>query len=236
MRIAIVDDESVFRKQITESISSLYGKGEVSCFQYADGKELITAFRNGFELDAVFLDIERKEMDGMETARLIRTFSADIPIVFMTSHTEMAMEGYEVSAFRFLSKPTSMDKLRETLKDLEKKLKVEEKIVLKVEGEEVIYPVSSLVYAEAANNCVRFVFATDNIETRMKFSEAITLIDSVSGDFFKCHRSYYINLGRVKKMGTTEVSMDNGDNLPIARSSAAQAKQKLFEFIRRTGR
>jgi DNA-binding LytR/AlgR family response regulator len=236
MRIAIVDDESVFRKQITESISSLYGKGEVSCFQYADGKELITAFKNGFELDAVFLDIEMKEMDGMEAARLIRTFSADIPIVFMTSHTEMAMEGYEVSAFRFLSKPTSMDKLRETLKDLEKKLKVEEKIVLKVEGEEVVYPVSSLVYAEAANNCVRFVFTTDSIETRMKFSEAITLIDSVSGDFFKCHRSYYINLGRVKKMGAAEVSMDNGDNLPISRSSATQAKQKLFEFIRRTGR
>ena len=37
-------------------------------------------------------------------------------------------------------------------------------------------------------------------------------------------------------MSTTEASMDNGDNLPIARSSAAQAKQKLFEFIRRTGR
>jgi len=236
MRIAIVDDESIFRKQITESISSLYGKGEVSCFQYADGKELITAFKNGFELDAVFLDIEMKEMDGMEAARLIRTFSADIPVVFMTSHTEMAMEGYEVSAFRFLSKPIDMEKLRETLKDLEKRLKVEEKIILKVEGEEVIYPVSSLVYAEAANNCVRFVFTGGGKEIRMKFSDAIALIDSVSGDFFKCHRSYYINLGRVRKMGAAEVFMDNGDNLPISRSVATQAKQKLFEFIRRTGR
>ena len=52
---------------------------------------------------------------------------------------------------------------------------IEEKIILKVEGEEVIYPVSSLVYAEAANNCVRFVFTGGSIETRMKFSEAITL-------------------------------------------------------------
>ena len=103
MRIAIVDDESVFRKQITDSIHSLYGKGDVSCFHYADGKELIAAFENGFELDAVFLDIEMKQMDGMKTARIIRTYSDSIPIIFMTSHTEMAMDGYEVSIIAFRS-------------------------------------------------------------------------------------------------------------------------------------
>lgn len=236
MRIAIVDDESVFRKQITDSIHSLYGKGDVSCFHYADGKELIAAFENGFELDAVFLDIEMKQMDGMKTARIIRTYSDSIPIIFMTSHTEMAMDGYEVSAFRFLGKPVEMDKLRETLADLEKKIRVEEKIALKVEGEEEIFPVSSLCYAEAANNCVRFVFSGETIETRMKFSEAISLIDSVSEDFFKCHRSYYISLGHVKKMGASEVLMDNTDIIPISRGLGPAAKQKLFEYIRRAGR
>ncbi|MCR4792258.1 MAG: LytTR family DNA-binding domain-containing protein [Lachnospiraceae bacterium] len=236
MRIAIVDDESVFRKQIESSITSLYGKGEVSCFHYADGSELIAAFRNGFELDAVFLDIEMKDMDGMETARQIRSFLSDIPVIFLTSHTEMAIAGYEVSAFRFLSKPVDMEKLRETLKDLEKKIRIEEKIVLKVDGEDVVYPVSLLVYAEAANNCVRFVFTEECAEIRMKFSDAIALIDSVSGDFFKCHRSYYINLGRVKKIGSADASMDNGDSIPISRGLAAQAKQKLFEYIRRNGR
>ena len=236
MRIAIVDDESVFRKQITDSIHSLYGKGDVSCFHYADGKELIAAFENGFELDAVFLDIEMKQMDGMKTARIIRTYSDSIPIIFMTSHTEMAMDGYEVSAFRFLGKPVEMDKLRETLADLEKKIRVEEKIALKVDGEEEVFPVSSLCYAEAANNCVSFVFSGETIETRMKFSEAISLIDSVSEDFFKCHRSYYISLGHVKKMGTSEVLMDNTDIIPISRGLGPAAKQKLFEYIRRAGR
>ena len=178
MRIAIVDDESVFRKQITDSIHSLYGKGDVSCFHYADGKELIAAFENGFELDAVFLDIEMKQMDGMKTARIIRTYSDSIPIIFMTSHTEMAMDGY----------------------------------------------------------CVRFVFSGETIETRMKFSEAISLIDSVSEDFFKCHRSYYISLGHVKKMGASEVLMDNTDIIPISRGLGPAAKQKLFEYIRRAGR
>ena len=236
MRIAIVDDESLFRRQIDETITSLYGKGEVSCFHYSDGEAIIGSFKTGFPLDAVFLDIEMKGMDGMATARTIRSYSRDIPIIFMTSHTEMAMDGYEVGAFRFLGKPVDREKLRETLKDLENRIKVEEKIVLRVDGEEVIHPISSLVYIEAANNSTRFVFAGDSAEVRMKFAEGMKLVDAVSKDFFKCHRSYYINLARVSKLGSGDVNMDNGDMLPVSRSAAQDVKQRLFEFIRRTGR
>ena len=236
MKLAIVDDESVFRKETDEAICALYGRGEVSCFHYADGKELVSGLKTGFMPDAVFLDIEMKEMDGMETAKAIRRFSADVPIIFLTSHTEMAMDGYEVGAFRFLKKPTDPEKLRETLLDLENRLKVDEKIALRVDGEDVIYPVSSLVYAEASNNSVRFVFDAEAVTTRMKLADVIKLIDGLSSDFFKCHRSYYINLSHVYKLGTSEVSMDNGDQVPVSRGLAAGVKQRLFEHIRRTGR
>ena len=236
MRIAVVDDERPFRQQIASMISSVYGREDVSCFLYADGAEVIRAFENSFHLDAVFLDIEMKELDGMSTAKLIRSYSKDIPIVFTTSHTEMAMEGYEVDAFRFLGKPIDEEKLRLTLNDLEKKLKVEEKIVLKKDGEELIFPISSLIYVEAANNSVRFVFTSSVVELRMKFSDAVKMVDGLTGGFFKIHRSYYINLGHVTKMSATEVLMDNGETLPVARGSASSAKKELFEYIRRNGR
>ena len=236
MRIAVVDDESVFRRQITEEIASLYGREDVSCFHYSDGEEIIRSFENGFELDAVFLDIEMRSIDGMAAARRIREFNKDIPIVFMTSHTEMAMDGYEVQAFRFLGKPVEREKLRQTLQDLEKKLKVDEKIVLVKYGEQIVNSVSALIYVEASNNSCRFVFTRQQIELRMKFKEACALVDKVSQDFYKCHRSYYINLGHVKKMAATEVTMDNGQIIPVARSASAEAKQKLFEYVRRTGR
>ena len=236
MRIAVVDDEYVFRKQITEEIASLYGREDVSCFHYADGEEIIRSFNNGFELDAVFLDIEMKNVDGMEAARKIRAVNKDIPIVFMTSHTEMAMDGYEVQAFRFLGKPVEREKLRQTLQDLEKKLKVDEKIVLVKDGEQIVNSISALIYVEASNNSTRFVFPIQTVELRMKFKEACELVDNSSKDFYKCHRSYYINLGHVKKMAAAEVTMDNGQVLPVARSASAEAKQKLFEYVRRTGR
>ena len=152
MRLAIVDDESVYRNHIAELINIVYGTENVSCYLYSDGSEVVKSFENGFELDAVFLDIEMKDLDGMSTAKVIRKYSKDIPIIFLTSHTEMAMEGYEVDAFRFLSKPVNKDKLLETLNELEKKLKVEEKIILKKDGEEIVYGINELIYVDAANN------------------------------------------------------------------------------------
>ena len=236
MRLAIVDDESVYRSQVAELIGSVYGKAEVSCFLYADGSELIRSFENGFKIDAIFLDIEMKDVDGMTAAKKIREYSKDIPIIFLTSHTELAMDGYEVDAFRFLSKPVNEIKLRETLTDLEKKLKVDEKIVLKKDGEEIVYPISDLIYVEAANNCVRFCFRSDAVELRMKFTDAVALVDELSSDFIKIHRSYYINLGHVRKLSAADVILDNKETLPVARSASAEAKKSLLEYIRRNGR
>ena len=113
MRLAIVDDESAFRSQITETINSVYGNADVSCFLYADGSELIRSFENGFKLDAVFLDIEMKEVDGMTAARKIRTYSKDIPIIFLTAKTTQkdVIEGFKLGADDYVTKPFSMDEL-----------------------------------------------------------------------------------------------------------------------------
>ena len=212
MRIAVVDDEEMIRRKIASMISNVYGREDVSCFLYAD------------------------ELDGMSTARKIREFSREIPIVFTTSHTEMAIEGYEVDAFRFLSKPVDETKLRQTLIDLENLLKVDNKIVLREDGEDVVKSVSDLIYAEAANNEVRFVFKGSVVKQRMKFTDAVKLIDEQSRDFVKNHRSYYINLAHVLKLGTGEILMDNKETLPVARGSSASVKKNLFDYIRRTAR
>ena len=187
-------------------------------------------------LDAIFLDIEMNEVDGMTAAKKVREYSKDIPIVFLTSHTELAMDGYEVEAFRFLSKPVNETKLRETLADLEKRLKVDEKIVLHKDGVEIINSISDLVYVEAANNSVRFCFRRDSVELRMKFTDAVKMVDELSHDFVKIHRSYYVSLAHIKKLSATDVLLDNKETLPVARSASAEAKQKLLEFIRRSSR
>lgn len=236
MRIAVVDDEEVFRNQISSEITRLYGRSKANCFLYADGCEILRAMRSGLEYDAVFLDIEMKVTDGMRAAAEIRTISRTVPIVFLTSHTEMAMQGYEVAAFRFLAKPIDLIKLKDTLTDLEKHISNGINITLHYDGEDLILAANSVIYAEAANNQVHFVTAEKTFNVRMKFSDAQKILSETDCDFYPIHRCYYVNLRHVRKFTATELHTNNNEVLPIARSAAQTFKNKMFEYLKQNGR
>lgn len=236
MRIAVVDDEELFRNQISSAITDLLGRDKVQCFLYADGSEILRAMESGISYDAIFLDIEMQNVDGMTAAAAIRKNHPTVPIVFLTSHTEMAMDGYEVSAFRFLGKPVDRRKLRETLTDLEKRYYRNINITFHIGAEDIVIPVNSILYAESDNNEVRFVTKERPIRVRMKLSEARKALAGTDASFFKIHRCYIVNLMYVKKFSTTELTVDNDDTLPIARSAASDFKNEMFEFVRKNGR
>ncbi|MBN1776324.1 MAG: response regulator transcription factor [Clostridiales bacterium] len=236
MRIAVVDDEELFRNQISSEITNLFGRDKVQCFLYADGSEILRAMESGITYDSIFLDIEMRNVDGMKAAAAIRKNHPTVPIVFLTSHTEMAMEGYEVSAFRFLSKPVNRRKLRETLTDLEKRYYNGVHITFHIGGEEVVIPANAILYAESANNEVCFITKKQPIRVRMKLSDAQKSLAGTDASFFKVHRCYIVNLMYVKKFSTTELTVDNGDILPVARSASSDFKNKMFEYVKKNGR
>ena len=75
-RIAIVEDEAAVREQLAgyvQRYTRQYGTPfEVT--EFADGMEILEDYRPQF--DIIFLDVEMKHLDGMETARRIRETKA----------------------------------------------------------------------------------------------------------------------------------------------------------------
>lgn len=62
MRIAICDDEKIFRDEIIECLDSYFGKLDLDCFEFADGSELVCAYEKGEAFQAIFLDIEMTKL------------------------------------------------------------------------------------------------------------------------------------------------------------------------------
>lgn len=236
MRIAVVDDEEVFRNQISTEITKFYGRQKVSCFLYADGSEILRAMQAGLVYDALFLDIEMKNVGGMQAAEEIRKISRTVPLLFLTSHTELAMDGYEVGAFRFIGKPVNPEKLRQALTDLEKLIYNNINITLRCDGEDLVVAANSVIYAESANNLVRFVTKEKVIHVRMKFSQARDLLMATDCDFYPAHRCYLVNLRHIRKFTATEIHTDNKDVLPIARNASAAFRDRMFEYLKQNGR
>ena len=47
MRIAVVDDEKVFRSKICDMIYSFYSQSDVVCSQFENGKALLDSYLSG---------------------------------------------------------------------------------------------------------------------------------------------------------------------------------------------
>ena len=104
MKIAICDDEKIMQEYLKEEIDSYFQSLDVLTLCYSSGEELLADYEKQ-QYDMVFLDIEMKGLNGLQVAKLLHAWKKDLPIVMVTTHTELAMEGYEVQAFRFLAKP-----------------------------------------------------------------------------------------------------------------------------------
>ena len=121
MRIAVCDDEKVFGESLKGYLESYYRSLDVLIEVFYSGQALLQRCRGGrLPFDLIFLDIEMEPTDGICTARCLREEGQDVLIVFLTSHFEFAAEGYEVNAFRFLTKPVNREKLAAVLSDAEK--------------------------------------------------------------------------------------------------------------------
>ena len=104
MRIAVCDDEEKFRDQAKSMIDKISGSLDIVVDTYSNGYKLLEVFdRNPY--DVLFLDIEMPAMDGITLAKKLRENSDKIYIIFLTGHVEYAVEGYEVNALRYLTKP-----------------------------------------------------------------------------------------------------------------------------------
>ena len=182
----------------------------------------------------ILLDIEMRGIDGLETARRVRALLPDCYIIFITSHDEFALTGYEVQAFRYLVKPVQPEKLTEAISAVRAELA--DQLTLHVEDGpvEALVRARDIFYVEAQDKRVRLVTARETFSDRRGIDEVAALL--AQEDFYRVHRSYLINLRYVAFMDGTTVQLVNGDQVPISRLRKKAFKNAFQAYVKRTAR
>lgn len=231
MRIAICDDEEKFRMQEKNLIDKLSASLDVVVDAFADGRDLLKRF-DASPYDLVFLDIEMPVMDGITLAREIRSRTEQVQIVFLTGHVEYAIEGYEVNALRYLTKPVNEEKLKEVLRFVMDKNTQGRQLILREDGEDLILNLTDIYYMEAQNQYV-MIYASDGehlIRANIgDFEEQLK-----NDGFYRIHRGFLVSLARIKKMQKGEVLLDAGSKtvtLPVSRSNIRPLKEALYTYV-----
>ncbi len=115
-KILIVEDEVSIRTIIKKYLS----KFDIECIEAENGKKGLEGFeKNKDKIDLVLMDVMMPQMDGIECTKEIRKVS-DVPIIMLTakSEDEDEIEGLEVGANDFITKPFNLEVLLLRIKKL----------------------------------------------------------------------------------------------------------------------
>lgn len=120
MQIAAVDDE----RHVLERFERMVGefKDIELCGLFETGEELLS-YLKAHPLDAVFLDIEMPQVNGLELSARILDLHEEIHIVFVTAFNQYAVEAFEVEAMDYILKPLTEERLAKSIKRLLKNKK-----------------------------------------------------------------------------------------------------------------
>ena len=118
IQIAIVDDESRQIKIIQQSIQNFFRqKNRADDYRidtFHSGESLIMSSRL---YDLIFLDIQMNGMDGIETAKKIRTWDRKVCVIYVSNYTEKMAASFTVHPFSFLPKPIRQSDIYKNLED-----------------------------------------------------------------------------------------------------------------------
>lgn len=235
MRIAICDDDWHMQQTLRLFIDETYQDLDMLVDGFGSGEALLAAIqKQSHAYELIFLDIEMHGLDGLETARRVRALRPDCYIVFITSHDEFALNGYEVAAFRYLLKPIQPEKLTETISAVRAELA--DQCMLHVEDGtvEAMVRAKEVYYIEAQDKRVRVVLRETVLSDRHGIDEMATRLKDE--DFYRIHRSYLINMRYVARMDGASVQFVNGDTVPISRLRKKAFKNAFQAYVKRTAR
>ena len=215
--IAVCDDEPE-QARLVVAMAGEWAKCaglscEIRCFPSAEA--LWFAYRENRCFDILLLDVEMKGITGIALARRLRADGCRAEMIFITSHFEFAAEGYDVDALHYLLKPVAMEKLFGVLSRAAAKLAEEPPaIVISWGGEAVKLYENEILYAESFLHDL--VIHTTGREYRIR--ENISAFEQrLSEDFFRTHRSYLVNLKKIRRIDRTGVTLEGGSTVPVAR-------------------
>lgn len=232
MKVMIVDDESLALSRLKRLLNE-------------NGIEDITAFDNPIEalkeitktkFDAVFLDISMPNITGLELADSIMQIEPKTFIIFQTAHEEFALEAFKNGGIGYLVKPIELNDVKNIL-DKIKSFKVttdESKKILGKRGDKLyLIDISDIYYIKADLDEVIVKIKDADAYVRRKIGDLETLLSGKN--FFRVHRSYIVNVDKIKSMRSVEQSKleISFDGISEIVTSSKEGAKEFREYIER---
>lgn len=243
IRVCVCDDDVTIVDRISSVIDKISKdnniKAKVDVFY--DGTTLMKNLeKNNSYYDVVFLDIEMKDMDGIETAKRLRLRDELAYIIYVTNYENYAIETFSVRPYQFVLKPFEDKVIEKHFMD------VYERILSNDESYEFMYKATyykvllkDVKYFESKNRNINIHMIDGTIyEYYDKLDKVEKRFRSSKIDFLRIHKSILVNSRVIVKKRYNEVELVDGEKLMISeikRKEINEYYMKKVEGVMRNG-
>ncbi len=228
--IALCEDDADEQKKLISLIQSGCVPAKTTVFD--SGEALLGNNPSGC-FDLVLMDIYMDGISGVEAARRIRNTDPEIPVAFVTTSKEHALDGYRLNVNRYLEKPVSQKAMDDVLLFALDRRENPPGITILVQGRPLSLPVRRLLYVEQKAHYLTFhLLDNKTIQAKGKLDELMPQFEAFP--FFRCHKSYLANLAFVTGIDRELMvfHMRGGEKVYIRRENFKKAREawELFLF------
>ena len=227
MKIAICDDREDDRSAL-RGLLEAYGQ-DFEIREYDSGNDLCGDMDFIRECGIVFIDINMDGIDGLQTAKQIKTECPKVHIVLVTAYVNYALDGYKVKANRFLLKDDLEQTLQECMDDILHEIMQEERVVefSFVEGN-MRLRVDNIIYIETNRHKNMFHTKGQILSIYRKMDE---LEEDLKGmGFVRAHQSFLINMKYIERISGYVIFLTTGQEISVPKSRYPEVKRQYILF------
>lgn len=230
--IALCDDAPQDLQRLEQAVRAVLTARDIpfrlQAFTRADA--LLDSLRDQpQQFQLLLLDILMAGLDGMALAQTLRRENVRTAIVFVTSSAELALQGYEVEAARYLTKPLDPEKLEEALVYCYGQVNRKKEILVQAGAGYHRIAVEDIQYIEVEGRGTAFVTGSGTVHTRMKISELEG--DAVLAGFVRCHQSFLVNLSHLVSVRRYTAALRSGAEVPISKQRYDATRLRLLDYL-----
>lgn len=235
LRIAVLDDQQEYIEKIKIiTKKTMFKLGyQYSIQDYICSEQLLDDLEDNKQYDIFLLDVELPGQSGIEVAQNIRKIEAYSAIIYITNYVEYAIQGYEVNAFRYISKHTLDTKLPEAYEALCQyiiDIKANFYTIKKNHQiERILF--QDIFYLEKAGKYVLIVHKRGCSKVRKTLAELFKEFQDAAS-FIIIDRSYIVNMIHIMSLKDGKIFLRDGSILPISQNRLDRVKNEIINYWR----
>lgn len=231
MTVGICDDSKQCRIEVVKMLEFVEVSVELEISEYESAEQLLEM---QVMPEVIFLDIEMGGMSGIELLKKHAALFKNSKVILLTAYDDFWQTGYEVNAYRYITKPVSdrKDKFVELFEAIEVEKGLNDSLTFLCNKKSVTVKYRDILYIEKAKskNHINIVASNHDFQCSMPLKD---IYDAIPHDnFVYSHRSIIINIKQIKHINISNnvIMMNNNQMLPVSRKNRDDFYQLIAQI------